>query len=98
MRIADNVPDDWNNYWTRCGWCGGRYHASEGGCDCGTENHTSFGPCDTEAKLGGCSECERIAAEEDGDDEENRACISCPNTYVGEMRCPSCGSLGEPIG
>jgi len=27
-----NVPDDWDCFWTTCGTCGARYHASEGGC------------------------------------------------------------------
>ena len=30
----DNVPDDWGCYYTNCGYCGTRYHMSEGGCDC----------------------------------------------------------------
>lgn len=29
-----NVPDDWGNYYYKCDYCGSRYHASEGGCDC----------------------------------------------------------------
>lgn len=29
-----NVPDDWHCYYRKCGICGGRWHASEGGCDC----------------------------------------------------------------
>lgn len=29
-----NVPDDWSCYFHRCGRCGARYHASEGGCSC----------------------------------------------------------------
>lgn len=29
-----NVPDDWDSYWYTCSACGGRYHASELGCDC----------------------------------------------------------------
>ena len=29
-----NVPDDWNTYYRTCCHCGGRYHASEGGCSC----------------------------------------------------------------
>lgn len=32
-----NTPDDWGCYYTRCGRCGARYHASEGGCDCRSE-------------------------------------------------------------
>jgi len=30
----NNVPDDWNDHYRKCGDCGSRYHASEGGCDC----------------------------------------------------------------
>ena len=26
-----------------------------------------------------------------------RACIECPLTYSGELRCPSCGAPGEPL-
>jgi len=29
-----NVPDDWGSYYYKCSYCGGRYHASEGGCGC----------------------------------------------------------------
>ena len=29
-----NVPDDWGSYYYKCEYCGGRYHASEGGCGC----------------------------------------------------------------
>ena len=29
-----NVPDDWGCYYATCGWCGTRYHMSEGGCSC----------------------------------------------------------------
>jgi len=29
-----NVPDDWGSFFTNCSRCGGRYHASEGGCGC----------------------------------------------------------------
>lgn len=29
-----NVPDDWGMYYSKCGYCGSRYHASEGGCGC----------------------------------------------------------------
>jgi len=29
-----NVPDDWNMYWSRCGRCGRRIHASAGLHDC----------------------------------------------------------------
>ena len=32
-----NVPDDWGNYYMNCNLCGQRYHASDGGCDCVTE-------------------------------------------------------------
>lgn len=30
----DNLPDDWDLYYRTCTFCGGRYHASEGGCGC----------------------------------------------------------------
>jgi ribosomal protein L37E len=30
----DNLPDDWDSYYTTCPRCGQRYHKSEGGCDC----------------------------------------------------------------
>lgn len=36
-----NVPDDWGCYYNRCSRCGGRYHASEGGCGC----YDSLEPC-----------------------------------------------------
>lgn len=29
-----NVPDDWGCHYVHCEFCGRRYHASEGGCDC----------------------------------------------------------------
>lgn len=29
-----NVPDNWGMYYQKCWRCGGRYHASEGGCGC----------------------------------------------------------------
>jgi RNA polymerase subunit RPABC4/transcription elongation factor Spt4 len=29
--------------------------------------------------------------------EEERACISCPNIYSGELSCPECGEPGEPL-
>jgi hypothetical protein len=29
-----NVPDNWGMYYRRCDRCGGKYHASEGGCGC----------------------------------------------------------------
>ena len=29
-----NVPDDWGCYYRNCSLCGGRWHASEGGCGC----------------------------------------------------------------
>jgi hypothetical protein len=35
--MAWDVPDDWHCYYETCGWCRTRYHASEGGCDCGGE-------------------------------------------------------------
>lgn len=28
------LPDDWGSYYRKCELCGGRWHASEGGCDC----------------------------------------------------------------
>lgn len=34
--MAYNTPDDWDRYWETCKRCGGRYHASEGACDCYT--------------------------------------------------------------
>jgi len=30
----NNVPDDWNQYWTTCPKCREKYHLSEGGCEC----------------------------------------------------------------
>lgn len=30
----NNLPDDWDAHWHRCGDCGERYHASEGGHEC----------------------------------------------------------------
>ena len=39
-----NVPDDWNNYWTRCEVCGTRYHRSEGAC---CEPEPELGKADT---------------------------------------------------
>jgi hypothetical protein len=33
-RRYDNVPTDWDCYWTECEYCGQRYHQSEGRCDC----------------------------------------------------------------
>ena len=35
--MRGNVPDDWNSYYRRCGLCGARVHASEGGCSCADE-------------------------------------------------------------
>ena len=32
--MAWNVPDDWGCYYRKCGYCGSRYHLSEGGCEC----------------------------------------------------------------
>lgn len=29
-----NTPDDWGSYYSNCGYCKGRVHASEGGCGC----------------------------------------------------------------
>tara|TARA_R100001082_G_scaffold76790_1_gene44700 strand:+ start:425 stop:694 length:270 start_codon:yes stop_codon:yes gene_type:complete len=31
-KFLNNVPDDWDNYWTRCEGCGARIHASDGVC------------------------------------------------------------------
>lgn len=31
MRLT---PDDWDNFWRECPYCGARYHASDGGCTC----------------------------------------------------------------
>jgi len=28
---------------------------------------------------------------------EPRACVSCPNVYTGALVCPDCGEPGEPI-
>ena len=28
--MKSNVPDDWNNYWTKCNVCGYKWHLSEG--------------------------------------------------------------------
>ena len=28
---------------------------------------------------------------------ERRACIACPEVYVGELNCPNCGAPGEPL-
>jgi hypothetical protein len=44
-----NVPDDWGMYWRTCEICGGRYHASDGGCDC-YEYFAELEPC----KCGAC--------------------------------------------
>lgn len=41
-----NVPDDWNCYWRVCSFCGGRYHASEGGCDCLSDLTCQCEECD----------------------------------------------------
>ena len=30
--MYNNVPDDWNNFWTRCNECGHKWHLSEGPC------------------------------------------------------------------
>ena len=30
-----NIPEDWNAYFCTCPFCNYKYHASEGGCDCG---------------------------------------------------------------
>ena len=32
--MAYNTPDDWGMYWSNCGECGQKYHASEDGHDC----------------------------------------------------------------
>lgn len=32
--MRGNVPDDWGMYYSKCGYCGSRVHASEGGCCC----------------------------------------------------------------
>lgn len=32
-----NTPDDWGMYYSNCGYCGSRVHASEGGCGCTEE-------------------------------------------------------------
>ena len=37
MITYNNVPNDWNCYWNKCSDCGGKYHASEGGCGCEDE-------------------------------------------------------------
>ena len=31
-KFLSNVPDDWNDYWTKCDGCGARVHRSEGVC------------------------------------------------------------------
>ena len=38
-----NVPDDWGSYYRNCELCGGRYHASEGGCYCTEEKELCVG-------------------------------------------------------
>lgn len=43
-----NVPDDWGSYYSNCDYCGGRYHASEGGCHC-LEDHEQCYFCQVEA-------------------------------------------------
>ena len=30
--MLSNLPDDWNTFYSRCGDCGRKWHASEGGC------------------------------------------------------------------
>lgn len=38
--------------------------------------------------------------ESDGRDQNemvDRACVSCPNLYRGELDCPECGEPGEPL-
>ncbi len=33
-RYGGNVSDGWGAYFTRCSYCGAKYHQSEGGCGC----------------------------------------------------------------
>ena len=43
-KFLSNVPDDWNDYWTKCDGCGARVHRAEGVC-CEPEPET--GKADT---------------------------------------------------
>jgi hypothetical protein len=37
------MPSDWNSWYTSCGRCGSRYHASEGGCGCLDDHYECAG-------------------------------------------------------
>jgi len=51
--MYSNVPDDWGAYYHDCPHCKRRWHASEGGCDCGYCQD-----CDAELDdEGTCPEC-----------------------------------------
>lgn len=92
-----NVPDDWNTYYNRCSYCGKKYHASEGGCDCLDE-----GEC---AGCGGI--CGRDELDETTLDKEETpiyrcsdcgVCVDCEETFVraslklvdGDLYCEKC--------
>jgi hypothetical protein len=56
------MPDDWNCYYTTCGSCNGRYHMSEGGCDCTADLEDECPECSGELVVEHeylhCTECE----------------------------------------
>ena len=65
--MAYNVPDDWDNYYTSCGRCGRRYHASEGGCGCYEEALEELGPC----------QCGQERWTMEGPEPEDERCSAC---------------------
>lgn len=46
-----NVPDDWGMYYSKCEYCGKKYHASEGGCYC-LDDHVQCHYCQNGRSLG----------------------------------------------
>lgn len=93
----DNTPDDWHSYWGKCQYCGRRYHASEGGCDCLDE-----GSC-----VGCGALCGREELDESTINNEERIyrcgdcaqCVDCGETFArsamkdveGDLYCEKCG-------
>lgn len=57
--MSYNVPTDWDHYYNDCTLCGGRYHASDGGCGC-VEEECECGGCWFERRDEEivCTECE----------------------------------------
>lgn len=70
-----NVPDDWGSYYYSCTRCGGKYHASEGGCGCTEDLVACDGPC------GEYHEEDEVTEVDRGPDEAPQTlcteCVSC---------------------